>query len=80
MLLTAVPNCDAHVRIGLIVRCIRNSSETCLSEMLTYFLAGHQNELLRTNLQTEYTNGLDKEWASCVATNVMLMRKIECSN
>ena len=38
--------------------------------------AGHQNELLRTNLQTDYTNALDKAWASCVATNVMLMRII----
>ena len=39
--------------------------------------SGYQNELLCTNLQTDcYTNGLDEVWASCDATNVMLMRKI----
>ena len=29
-----------------------------------YFLESH-NELLCTNSQTEYTNGIDNVWASC---------------
>ena len=42
--------------------------------------SGYQNELLCTNLPMDYTNGLGEAWDSCVTTNVMLMRKIECSN
>lgn len=66
-------NCHAQVRIGPIVRCIkktiwklpilRNAHIYCTLYLSNY--AEYQNELCGTNLQTDYTNGIDHAWAGC---------------
>ena len=66
----SLPNLHAHVRFGPIVRRVKKPIRNPLisnAQICPCDSAGYQNELLGTNSQTDYNNGLRDTWAGCKA-------------